>query len=176
MSNENKNEIWSLDLKRILFSDKTKYTSFDNFLNKFSNKAHKIYNELNETTTNLIVLRYSNEFSFKISELSENFAILPFFEQKYNNILYASNESYMNVINIVSSDNDKMSATINTKFVVDEIDSSKLLINFDIEIKYQINNKINLEQIYAYLTEMREFKNKIFFSNVIKAREVFNND
>ena len=176
LSNKENNEIWNMDIKRILFADKTKYKSFTNFLNKFLNKFDILYSKLeNSLSVDYIALRYSNQFSFKIEELNKNIAILPLFNSNYNKKQYSTNTSYMCINNILNSENDKMNARVNTAFAVNEVNAIELLINFDIEVGYIIqNNQITKEQLDNYLIEMREFKNKIFFSNILKAKEVFN--
>lgn len=177
LSNDSNDELWNIDLNRILFVDKTKYSNFENFLNKFLIQFDNLYENLGENLNcEMIALRYSNEFSFKIADLYENFAILPMFRQEYENSLYASNSSYMCVVNIVNSQDNKITATVNTNFIVDNVDTTKLLINFDIEVKYTLNKDVclNTERFKEYLTKMRLFKNKIFFSNIIRAKEVFN--
>ncbi len=179
LTNEANDELWNIDLNRILFADKTKYVSFDTFLDKFLKKYNLIYSLLNEDfNVKLIALRYSNEFAFKIQDLNNNFAILPLFQQQYKGELYASNASHLSVANVIDIGNSNINAMVNTMFKVNPMNTSELLINFDIEVKYSIENKINLnvENLTNLLSEMRIFKNKIFFSNVLKANEVFNND
>ncbi len=178
LSNETDSEIWSFDLNRILYSDKTKYSNFDNYLKKFLNKFNILCTNLGENVySNHIALRYSNEFSLKMEELDKNFTILPLFQQHYNNKLYALNTSYMCFANIVNAENEKMKASVNANFVVDKDDTAKFLINFDIEIKYDVDNIIcqDTEKLKECLSEMRLFKNKIFFSNIINPRKVFDN-
>ena len=177
LSNTTKTEIWNVDINRILFSDKNKYEDFDNFLEKFVRKYSFVYSNLKEDAkVSLLALRYSNEFSFSFDKLQEIFSILPLFQQNYNNEFYASNISHMNVANIVNVNNERMTSLVNTMFRVNEVDNTKIIVNFDIEVKYNIDNAniMDIECLKRYLMEMRLFKNKIFFANFPKAKEVFN--
>ena len=80
----------------------------------------------------------------------------------------------MNIANIINTKNDKMRAVVNTNFKLNKIDNTKININFDIEVNYNISEAVlNEEKLKNYLFEMRDFKNKIFFANIPNAEEVF---
>lgn len=168
-TNMDKTETVAIELNTIRYSDKSKYISYEEFIQKFGKIVDNI---LLYTTKPIFIkeigLRYINQFHLEANKIGNEFIMKPTIELagglENQESLYAAMNNYLSVANIQSIQNSKVFATVKT--VYKALNPMLVDITFDIDThdttSYTINNK---EELKEKVLNLKDFKNLIFFSN-----------
>ncbi len=149
---------------KILFLDGNKYTTYENFINKF----YKAFDEIKkfkkkDFEITKIGLRYINIFSFSYEDYNRYFKIKPQItvvnEEKKD---YALIKNYMSVFNIEAPDNDKLLANVKAMFKISSNKNVNIVFDIDTTLEDKINSEKNLQE---KLIKLKDFKNDIFYSH-----------
>lgn len=163
--NKINDELIHIQLDKLMFIDRNNYTTFDNFIQKFIFIITEILKYKNNFDVKDIGLRYVNSFLFSNEKYKNNFKIKPTISLD-DGVCFAKQINSLNITNVSSNTNINMFASVKT-IIETANDASKNII-FDIDThlqkKYTINNA---ENFYNEVLQLKEFKNKIFFSNFV---------
>ncbi|MDR2427404.1 MAG: TIGR04255 family protein [Endomicrobium sp.] len=165
---------------RIAFVDRNRYESFDIFFNKFK----KIFNLIQESKPvkkcTQIVLKHVNQIFLEQSELSTpipKIKFLPNFNTKTKTNTtaqwFAQLSRFSGSYIIQSVKNTQIKSFIDTslQFVGNP---PRLQVLFIIDTVVDVNNDLNaLSNLEDYMSQLRDFKNTIFFENVERDIKVF---
>lgn len=170
-----------LDNNRIAFSDKNKYENFDVFFKKFQKVFNIINKVLSTNKFSVIALRQVNVFLLGQEELYDQKNMpIKFFPNfslyKEEPVQFAQLAQFSGTYNLQSQQDTRMKATIKSslQFVGQP---PKLQVIFDINTLFDISKENKpLENIEDYLTNLRSFKNDIFFSNISSDIKEFSNE
>ena len=170
-SDSNKENI-NIETNKLMYVDKNEYTTFDNFFNKFLT----ILNELLEYVKKPIKvrdigLRYNNSFRLPFETLEHQFKIKSTMPVVENEEQYALYLNHLMMSNIRSMDNPDLLATIKT--ILKDSDGASLQVIFDIDVHLKNEyDLINLDDFKDKALQLKNYKNKIFFSNFENAYEI----
>lgn len=163
--NKNKSERINIELDRIMFIDRSKYTNFKTLSNKFYLILEEIFKFKKCTIkTNDIGLKYTNVFDFTNDKLKEKFYIKPIMSYTNSeNKIYGKQLNSAFMSQIQSTEYNNAYAIIQT--VISKISGDKYKIIFDIDTH---THNIEIQDVNSFKKEilkLKEFKNEIFFSN-----------
>ena len=153
-----------LELNKIMFIDKNKYDSFDNFWGKFKSVLSKIFEyKGNQIEVQDIGLRYVNQFLFSNEQLARRFYLKQSIGSK-------TGERYFNMLNSLYISQIQSVNDTNIFGVIKHIlqPDNEVSTNVVFDIDTHINNTIlleNIDSLKSNLLKLKEFKNTIFFSN-----------
>ena len=164
-----------IEPNRILYVDRNKYKNYETFISKFYNILNCFFkSNIKEFKIQEMGLRYINTFNISNSDIGKTFYISPNINLLNNeqNGYYAYIGNSLIVSNILDSENQSIFANVKTQY----IPSSQLdLINvtFDIDTHLtQIFTLSEINDIEKRLIELKNFKNKIFFSNFANVYDI----
>ena len=171
--NADETETIVIELNTIRYSDQSKYVSYEHFIEKFSCIIESIFSYYDKTfNIKEIGLRYINCFDIESQRLDNEFMIVPTIRLNTDdNLPFATYSNYLSMANVQSQSNANMFATVKTVYKV----KSPLLLNitFDIDThdttSYTLSSK---EELNEKVSDLKEFKNLIFFSNFKNAYEM----
>jgi|GEM_PF-2352854 len=172
LSNSTKDEIIHIESNRLMFIDRTIYSDFDTFWGKFTNITDSLCETFKKEIEIFdISLRYVNNFSLPISNLHDYFRILPMIATVENEDCFANTANYLAAANIISSFDGSVQANVKTFF--NALSQNKLNIVFDIDAHDIKPCKMcSSKDLEGRLLFLKDFKNKIFFSNFVDAYEI----
>lgn len=160
-----------IELDKLMFVDSSKYDKFDAFYDKFEFILSEILKyKNNDLKINNIGLRYVNNFLLSNEKLNEKFLVK-------QSIVTCDNESFafplnsLFLTNIKSVTNSNMYAIIKIIREVATPVSARVVFDIDTHLEgaYNISDKATLKE---RLLDLKEFKNKIFFSNFNNAYSI----
>ena len=168
LTSADKHETINIVSNTVMFSDKSQYVSYENFITKFNNIMENILLYCSKPLTiKEIGLRYINNFNLNSQKLESEFKIVPtlnLINPNDQTSLYAAMSNSLSMVNIQSAIYPNMFATVKTVYKA----HNPLLLNitFDIDTHdtttYTISSK---EELNEKIILLKEFKNMIFFSN-----------
>lgn len=165
LSTENKTEQIIIEQDKLVYIDRSPYTSFEAFFEKYKVIVEEV-RRLIQPEINVLDagLRYINNFNLPMEHLHEALKVRPTINCQSEEGFFAYSDSYNSTANVVSLEDKSISAVVQTLFRVTE--ASTLNITFDIDARlasgFVLNNLYNF---YNDLSKLRVFKNKIFFAN-----------
>lgn len=171
-----KTEAVTIELNTIRYSDKSKYISYENFIQKFDKIVDSLLQySANSISIKEIGLRYINQFKLDSNKIGNEFVMKPTIElssgTEEQKTLYAGMNNYLSVANIRSMQNINVFATVKT--VYRALNPMLIDITFDIDThdttSYTISNN---EELKEKVFNLKNFKNLIFFSNFKKPYEM----
>lgn len=171
ITSEDDSELLHIEFNKLMFVDKNKYTDFDNFINKFTSIISEVLKLKSEIIpASDIGLRYINKFKLPLNKLNE-FHIVPTFTCYEQNEVYAQYINHLTMTNIRSAENENIFA--NVKTILGNANGINIDITFDIDVHLKMMYNINnVENFYNEILQLKNFKNKIFFSNFDDAYKV----
>ncbi len=175
LTNDNNAAEFIIEPNRILYVDKNKYKDYETFINKFYSILNCFFNSnVKELKIQEMGLRYINNFNIPNSDIGKVFYISPNIHLTCNKQTqhYAKIANSLLVSNILNSENDDIFATVKTQY---NPTKQSDLINITFDIDTHLNQKYTLnkiEDIKQRLNELKNFKNKIFFSNFENANNI----
>jgi len=168
----NDDETIHIQPNNIMFTDKTKYESFEIFFEKFAliaTNIREIFNKKIEVSD--IGLRYVNNFSIPMEKLLESFKIAPTISCEEDRDVFAGIANYLSVTNIVSTFDNSLQASIKTAFRALDINNLNIIFDIDTHITEPFTVDA-VDDLKNKLSQLKDFKNKIFFSNFINAYDM----
>ncbi|MDR1196588.1 MAG: TIGR04255 family protein [Endomicrobium sp.] len=171
-SEDNRESVF-IDNNRIAFSDRSKYESFEVFFNKFKKVSEIIGHKKPIEKCSQIALKYVNQIFLEQNELldanSPKIKFLPNFRTNKDGKLFAELAQFAGNYVLQSASNTQVKSFVNTslQFIGNP---PRLQVLFIIDTVIDISNadKDALSNLENYMSQLREFKNMIFFGNVEK--------
>ncbi|MDR3113100.1 MAG: TIGR04255 family protein [Endomicrobium sp.] len=146
-----------IELRRIAFDNRNKYTNFDDFSKEYVNILKIMQKHINNfSISGLLALRYINEFS--LSKKEKNLFKIALTSASDTQYFF---DAYFRIKNTSKNINSFVQALCR-----ENINNDSIQIIFDIDSRAKCNDMQNIMQD---LTDLREEKNRIFFNNVDSA-------
>jgi len=167
LSNEDKNQIIFLEKNRVSLSQLPPYTSGDDLIEKYEEIWGFFSEHIKIDSLKGIEVRYINKFELEEEKLEDYFKI----KLEKGETDFEMPRERLVARYDTRSQRYNANATINT--IVQKINNEKVSIIFDIDTHEFNVSYNNFGTIKDTLYRLREFKNKIFFSNLPKAKELW---
>ncbi len=159
------NEALFLESNKLMFADKSEYKNFDNFFKKYLSIMSAVVEYTNRSIDiDDIGLRYVNKFPCPMDKLGSTFLMFPAIHLNEDDNHFASMNYHLMMSSITSTENPNISASVKVLFHI--LDDKNLDITFDIDT--HLNGHYNMNRIDDFkllVSQLQNFKNKIFFSN-----------
>ena len=158
----------SISTSNVVISDSAKYENGEHLITQYKEiwNAYTKHNKPEQLKR--VGLRYINKFSMTISDADENLLIKPVINSKDDTLLLSGLSGQYAVRS------DFYRANGNIAIAILPHPDDKLEITFDIDVFDQDITYVDFSSIEDTLNRLRNFKNKLFFDNILDATERFN--
>lgn len=171
-SSKDKKESIYIETDKLMFSDRNTYISFQVFIDKFILILDELFKFSNNSiSVQDIGLRYNNIFRLPFNILANQFKIKSSMNIDEFDKQYAIYLNHLEMSNIQSLENENMFATVKT--ILKDSNDVSLQVIFDIDTHLQKKyNIVSIEEFNSKVRLLKNFKNKIFFSNFENAYDI----
>ena len=167
-------KVFHVGYNTLIFSLLKPYKNWDYLIKLYNDAWHKFSIKTNPINITKISLRFINKFEIPIKEWDSYILMSASLnaESEFDSSSISMGET-MTRYNLKS---DRYVAESVVVVSIKAINDDKLSVLLDIDVRSldSINNYKGFHEIEDVLNRLREFKNQIFFSNLPKAKELFN--
>lgn len=156
-----------IESKKFSFSDKSKYENGGKIISEYGEIWKAYTKDYTPKKINRIGLRYVNNFDIEMKDISK-INIRPIMGETQSKIVMG--QMFMKFA-VASPEEYKANGILSV--AITPLEKEKLNIAFDIDVFDTDIDYRNIDSIIATLGRLRNFKNELFFANILDANERF---
>jgi|GEM_PF-2251597 len=174
LTDSNENKVFYISDNELVLNQIKPYQDWENF-SKLYEKAFKQYHSVcTIKRINNIALRYINKFEIPLDKWQEQLLMYP--NMKLDDVQDSSPTFLVETTTNYKVISEHHLAIADVILILNPSEGGSLSVILDIEVNSRIEHSDynNYAFIIETLDRLRSFKNKIFFSNIPNAKELFN--